>query len=143
MPLLKYFGLGGKLSCRGAVRRELVLIRADCPFAAFRPADQEDQQNEWVFDTSRWRLAPAENEPQGQKPSQGPIAVEWLDPVEAFAEMGRELSMTVCSRPAWPTRIRNRTLSRNARPASSGLEVSRAAKAFTAPNPFHKLPGKS
>jgi hypothetical protein len=47
MPLLKYFGLGGKLSCRGAVRRELVLIRADCPFAAFRPADQEDQQNEW------------------------------------------------------------------------------------------------
>ena len=41
-----------------------------------------------VFDTTRWRLAPAESaqaetEPQGQKPSQKPIAVEWHDPVEA------------------------------------------------------------
>ena len=44
-----------------------------------------------VFDATRWRLAPAESaqaetEPQGQKPT----AVESHDPVEAFAEMGRQ-----------------------------------------------------
>jgi hypothetical protein len=44
MPLLKYFRVGGKLSCRGAVRPEQVLFRADCPFAAFRrPAEPDDK----------------------------------------------------------------------------------------------------
>jgi hypothetical protein len=95
MPLLKYFGGGGKLCCRGAVRRELVLFRADCPFAAFRRPAEPD-----VFDTTRWRFLPAENaqaesEPQGQKPSQKSIAVEWHDTV------------------------RNRTLRQSARPPSS------------------------
>jgi hypothetical protein len=153
MPLLRYIGWVGSFLVAALFAASWY---SSVPIALSRPSDVPLNQRinirihtdqKWpervVFDTSRWRLAPAENEPQGQKPSQGPIAVEWLDPVEAFAEMGRELSMTVCSRPAWPTRIRNRTLSRNARPASSGLEVSRAAKAFTAPNPFHKLPGKS
>src|SRR6202790_1676755 len=48
-----------------------------------------------VFDTTRARLAPAENaqaetEPQGQEAGQEPVAAERPDPVEAFAEMGRE-----------------------------------------------------
>jgi hypothetical protein len=127
--------MGGKLSCRGAVRRELVLFCADCAFAAFRrPAEPADQHpdhtdHKWpdrvVFDTSRWRLAPAENaqaetEATRSKPSQTPNPVDWHDPVEAFAEWDVTLSKTV-----------------------SGLGVSRAAKALTAPNPFHKLPGKN
>src|ERR1700682_5780381 len=46
-----------------------------------------------VFDTSRARLAPAENadaepEPQGQETSQKPVAAERHDPIEAFAAMG-------------------------------------------------------
>jgi hypothetical protein len=124
------------------------------PIARSRPSDVPLNQrinirihtdHKWpervVFDTSRWRLAPAqaETEPQGQKP----IAVEGHDPVEAFAEMGRETAEDCLQPPCWPTRIRNRTLRRRARPPSSGLGASRAAKAFTAPNPFHKLPGKS
>jgi hypothetical protein len=149
MPLLKYFGWVGNFPVAALFAASWC---SSVPIARSRPSGVPLNQRinirihtdqKWpervVFDISRWRLAPAENEPQGQEP----IAVEWLDPVEAFAEMGRELSMTVCSRPVWPTRIRNRTLSRNARPAPSGLEVSRAAKDFTAPNPFHKLPGKS
>jgi hypothetical protein len=48
-----------------------------------------------VFDTTRARLAPAENaqaetEPQGQEASQEPVAAERHDPIEAFAEMGRD-----------------------------------------------------
>ena len=48
-----------------------------------------------VFDTTRARLAPAENaqaetEPQGQEASQEPVATERHDQIEAFAEMGRE-----------------------------------------------------
>jgi hypothetical protein len=48
-----------------------------------------------VLDTTRARLAPAENaqaetEPQGQEASQEPVAAERHDPIEAFAEMGRE-----------------------------------------------------
>src|ERR1700730_4300701 len=50
---------------------------------------------EVVFDTTRARLAPAENAqaettPQGQEAGQEPVAAERHDPVEAFAEMGRE-----------------------------------------------------
>ena len=48
-----------------------------------------------VFDTTRAKLAPAENaqaetEPQDQEASQEPVATERHDPIEAFAEMGRE-----------------------------------------------------
>ena len=101
-----------------------------------------------VFDTTRWRLAPAENaqaetEPQGQKPSQKPIAVEWNDPVEAFAEMGRETVEDCLQPPCLADQNPESDARRSARPPSFGLGVSRAAKAFTAPNPFHKLPGKS
>jgi hypothetical protein len=101
-----------------------------------------------VFDTTRSGLAPAENaqaepKPQGQKASQKPVAAERHDPIQAFAEMGRETVEDCLQPPCSPTGIRNRTLRRSARPPSSGLGVSRAAKAFTAPNPFHKLPGKS
>jgi hypothetical protein len=57
---------------------------------------------------------------------------------------GVRLSKAVCSRPVQPTRIRNRTAppKRKAALLRSHPGVSRAAKAFTAPNPFHRLPGK-
>ena len=105
MPLLKYFGwVGGFLVA--------ALFAANwcssVPIARSRPSDVPLNQwinirihtdQKWpervVFDTSRWRLAPAENaqaetEPHGQKASQKPVAAERHDPVQAFAEMGRE-----------------------------------------------------
>jgi hypothetical protein len=58
---------------------------------------------------------------------------------------GLRLSKAVGGGPVQPTRIRNRTLRRSARPPTCGSHPGepRAAKAFTAPNPFHRLPGKS
>ena len=103
-----------------------------------------------MFDTTRSRLAPAENaqvetEPQGQQVSQELVASERHDPVEAFAEMGRE---TVEGRFQPPYSADENPESdappnRKAALLQSHPGVSRAAKAFTAPNPFHRLPGKS
>ena len=85
----------------------------------------------------------AETEPQGQKPSQTSIAAEWHDPVEAFAEMGRE-TVEDCLQPPCLADQNPESDAPPKRQASLlGLRVSRAAKAFTAPNLFHKLPGKS
>jgi hypothetical protein len=98
-----------------------------------------------VFDTTRWRLPPAESaqaetEPQGQKPT----AVESHDPVEAFAEMGRQ-TVEDCLQPFY---LADQNMESDAPPKrqapSAGLGRSTlAAKAFTAPNPFRKLPRKS
>jgi len=103
-----------------------------------------------VFDTTPRRLAPAENaqtetEPRGQEASHKPVAVERNDPFEAFAEMGRE-TVERCLQP--PCSVDQNPESdappkRQAALLRSRPGVSRAAKAFTAPNPFHRLPGKS
>ena len=99
----------------------------------------------WVGSLAPAENAQAETEPQGQKPTQKPIAVEWYDPVQAFAEMGRE-TVEDCLQPPCLDRPESGISDAPAEEPgfpSSGLEVSRAAKPFTAANPFHKLPGKS
>jgi hypothetical protein len=103
-----------------------------------------------VFDTTRAKVAPAENaqaetEPQGQEASQTPVAARRHDPVEAFAEMPPE---TVEGRLPPPSSADQNPESDAPPKRKSALPrshpgVSRAAKAFTAPNPFHRLPGKS
>ena len=150
--------MGGELSCRGVVCRELVLFRADWPFATSDvPLNQRinriHSDHKWpervVSNTTRAKLAPAEaaqveTEPQGQEASQEPVA-ERHDPVEAFAEMERE-TVEGCLQPpcsadqnpeSGPPPKRKAALLR------LHPRVSKAAKAFTVPNPFHKLPGKS
>ncbi len=110
--------------------------------------------HEWperaAFDTTRSGLAPAENaqaetEPQGQEASQEPVDAERHRPVKAFAGMGRETVegclQPPCSADQSPESDappRRKTAILRSHPG-----VSRAAKAFTAPNPFHRLPGKS
>jgi len=99
-----------------------------------------------VFDTTRSMLAPAENAqaetgPQGQEP----IAAERHDPVEAFAQMGRE-AVKGCLQPpcsAGRNPESDAPPQRKAALLRSHPGASRAARAFTAPNPFHRLPGKS
>ena len=160
MPLLKYFGwVGGFLVA--------ALFAANwcssVPIARSRPSHVPLNQRinirihtdqKWpervVFDTSRWRLAPAENaqaetEPHGQKASQKPVAAERHDPVQAFAEMGRQ-TVEDCLQPpcsADQNPESDAPPKRQAALLRSHPGLSRAAKAFTAPNPFHKLPGKS
>jgi hypothetical protein len=103
-----------------------------------------------VFDTTRSMLAPVENAqaetaPQAQEASQEPVAAERHDPVEAFAEMGRETVEACLQRPcsADQNLESDAPLKRKAALLRSHPGVSTAAKAFTAPNPFHRLPGKN
>jgi hypothetical protein len=134
MPLLKYFAWVGSFLVAALFAASWCF---SVPIARSRPSDVPLNQlinirihtdHKWpdrvVFDTSRWRVpaenAQAETEATWSKPSQTPNPVDWHAPVEAFAEWDVRLSKTV-----------------------SGLGVSRAATALTAPNPFHKLPGKS
>lgn len=103
-----------------------------------------------VFDTTRSGLAPAENAqaqtgPQDQKASQKSVAVERHAPMEAFAEMRRE-SVEGCLQPPCSFDQNPQSSASPGRKAAllrSHPAVSRAAKAFTAPNPFHRLLGKS
>jgi hypothetical protein len=103
-----------------------------------------------VFDTTRSGAAPAEyaqaqTEPQDQNARQKPVAVERHAPIEAFAEMRRE-SVEGCLQPpcsADQNPESGASLDRKAAVLRSRPAVSRAANAFTAPNPFHRLPGKS
>jgi hypothetical protein len=102
-----------------------------------------------VLDTTRARLAPAENaqaetETQGQETSQEPVA-ERHNPIEAFAEMGRETVEGCLQRPCSADQNPESDAPPKRKTALLRFHsgVSRAAKAFTAPNPFHRLPGKS
>ena len=160
MPLLQYFGWVGSFLLaalfaaswwfsgnvadappRGAPLSESIHIRIH-------------SDHKWpervVFDTTRARLAPAENpqaetEPQGQEASQEPVAAERHDPIEAFAEMGRE-TVEGCLQPPCSA---DQNPESDAPPKRKAAllrwhpGVARAAKAFIAPNPFHRLPGKS
>jgi hypothetical protein len=101
-----------------------------------------------VFDTTRPGLAPAEyaqvqTEPQDQK--EEPVAVERHDPIEAFAEMRRETVEGSLQPPSSADQNPESSASPNSKAALLRLNpaVSRAANAFTAPNPFRRLPGKS
>jgi hypothetical protein len=95
----------------------------------------------WVGSLAPAENARAETEPQGQKP----VAVEWHDPVEAFKEMGRETVEGCLQPPCLADQYPESDAppKRQAALLWSNPGAPRAAKAFTAPNPFHKLPGKS
>jgi hypothetical protein len=157
MPLLKYFGWVGSFLVAALFAGNWCF---SVPIARSRSSDVPLNQtinirirsdHKWpervVFDTTRWRFLPAENaqaetEPQGQKPSQKSIAVEWHDPVEAFAEMGRETVEDCLQPPCLADQNPESDAPPNRQASLLGLGISRAAKAFTAPNPFHRLPGK-
>jgi len=103
-----------------------------------------------VFDTTRSMLAPAENaqaetKPRSQKAGREPVAAGRHDPAEAFAEMGRE-TVEGCLQPPCSA-DQNPESDASPRRRAALLQphpgASRAARAFTAPNPFHRLPGKS
>jgi hypothetical protein len=154
MPALKYFGWVGSFLVAA------LFVASWCfsaPIARSRPSDVPLNQmikirihtdHKWpervVFDTNRWRLAPAESapaetEPQGQKPT----AVESHDPAEAFAEMGREI-VEDCLQPACLPDCNSESDASLKRQASlRRSRGTRRAKALTAPNPFRKLPRKS
>ena len=101
-----------------------------------------------AFDTSRDGMV-QENvaaswhrltEPQGQETSQEPVAE-----LEAFAEMGRE-TVEGCLQPpcsADQNPESDPPPKREAALLRSHPRVSKAAKTFIVPNPFHKLPEKS
>jgi len=159
MPLLKYFGWVGSFLVAALFAASWWFSGnvADAP-PSRAPLSESihiriHSDHKWpervVFDTTRATLAPAEaaqaeTEPQGQEASQEPVA-ERHDPVEAFAEMGRE-TVEGCLQPpcsadqnpeSGPPPKRKAALRR------SHPGVSRVAKTFIVPNPFHKLPEKS
>ena len=160
MPLLQYFGWVGSLLLAALLAASWWFSGnvADAP-PSRAPLSESihiriHSDHKWpehvVFDTTRARLAPAENaqaetEPQGQEAGQEPVAAERHDPVEAFAEMGRE-TVEGCLQPpcsADQNPESDAPPKRKAALLRSHPGVSRAAKAFTAPNPFHRLPGKN
>jgi hypothetical protein len=156
MPLFQYFGWVG-----GFLLATLFTASwwfsgnvADAPPLSPPPSEsihiRIHSDHKWpervVFDTTRAKLAPAENAqaetgPQGREA----IAAERHDPIEAFAEMARETVdgclQLPCSADQGPES--GAPPKRKAALVRSHPGVSRAAKAFTAPNPFHRLPGKS
>lgn len=160
MPLLQYFGWVGSflLAALFAASWWFSGNVADAPPFTVPPSESihirihsdHKRPERVVFDTIRARLAPAENaqaetEPQGQEVSQEPVAAERHDPIEAFAEMGAG-TVEGCLRPpcsADQNPESDAPPKRKAALLRSHPGVSRAAKAFTAPNPFHRLPGKS
>jgi hypothetical protein len=102
-----------------------------------------------VFDTTGSELpsaksVQAQTGPQDQKARQKPVAVERHDPIEAFAEM-RETNEGSLQPPCSAEQNPESSASPNRKTALLRLRpaVSRAANAFTAPNPFRRLPGKS
>jgi hypothetical protein len=103
-----------------------------------------------VFDTTGSELqsaksVQAQTGPQDQKAWQNPVTIERYNPIEGLAEMPRE-SVENCLQPPCSTE-QNPELSVSPNRATALLRlrppVSRAANAFTAPNPFRRLPGKS
>jgi hypothetical protein len=154
MPLLKYFGWVGSFLVAAQFATSWWFSGSVGYAPSSRTLLSENihirihSDRKWpervVFDTARWRLAPAEStqaetEPQGQTPA----AVESHNPVEAFAEMGRQ-TVEDCLPPAC---LADQNMESDVSPKrQASLRRRRrtwAAKAFTAPNPFHKLPGKS
>src|ERR1700693_3948016 len=102
MPLFQYFGWVGSclLAALFAANWRVSGNVADAP-APRAPLSEGihtriHSDHKWpervVFDTTRAKLAPAENaqaetEPRGQEAGQEPVAAERNDPIEAFAEM--------------------------------------------------------
>jgi hypothetical protein len=160
MPLLQYFGWVGSvlLATLFAASWWLPVNLAGAP-SPRAPLGESihiriRSDHKWpervVFGTTGSELpsaksVQAQTGPEDQKVTQKPVAVERHAPIEAFAQMRRETVegclQTLCSADPSPESSaapnRAKALLR-LRPA-----VSRAANAFTAPNPFRRLPGKS
>jgi hypothetical protein len=103
-----------------------------------------------VFDTTGSELSPGKSAqaqigPRDQKARQKPVAVEWHDPIEAFAEMRRETVEGCGQGPCLVDQNRESSASPNRKAAlpRSHPTVLRTVNASTAPNPFRRLPGKS
>jgi hypothetical protein len=159
MPLFQYFGWVGSvlLAALFAASWWLPGNVSDAP----RPKALSESihirirsDHKWpervVFDTTGSELAPAKSAqaqtgPQDQRASRKPVAVERHDRIEAFAEMRRE-TVEGCLQPPCSADQNPESSASPKRKAvllRSHPGVSRAAKAFTAPNPFHRLPGKN
>ena len=157
--VVSVFRVGGKLSSRGAVRRKLVVLRADCTCATlptFRSIRRSTSgsiriingPNAWCLTprVRRWhrRKTPTrETEPQAKRKT--PVADGTPDPFEAFAEMGRE-PVEGCFRPPCFSRPEcgiGRPADAQSRASSSSPAYRAARKGLTSPNPLHKPPGKS
>ena len=159
MPLFQYFGWVGSVLLAALFGASWWLSgNADAtpPRARLSEAThiRIHSDHKWpervVFDTTRSMLAPAENaqaqtKPQGQETGQEPIAAERHDAVEAFAEMGRETVEGCLPAPCSADQNPESDAPPKRKTAllRSHPRASRAARAFTAPNPFHRLPGKS
>jgi hypothetical protein len=160
MPLLQYFGWVGSLllaALFGAGWWSSSNVADATPPRArlgesihIRIHSDHKWPERVVFDTARSMFVLAENaqaetRPQGQEAGEEPIAADRLDPVEAFAEMGRE-TVEGCLQPhcsAGRNPEADAPPKRKAALLRSHPGASQAARAFTAPNPFHRLPGKS
>ena len=160
MPLFQYFGWVGSflLAALFAASWWFPGNLADAPSP--RPPLSDSihirirSDHKWpervVFDTTGSELASAKSAqaqtgPQDQRASRKPVAVERHDPIEAFAEMRRETVEGCLQPPCSADQNPESSASPDRKVAllRSHPGVSRAAKAFTAPNPFHRLPGKS
>ena len=160
MPLFQYLGWVGSFLLAGLFAASWWFSGhvADAP--PFRAPPSEGIQirihsdHKWpervVFDTAWPGLAPpekaaAETGPQDDEAGQESAAAGRHDPVEAFAQMRRE-ALGGCLQS--PCRVDHDPESapapkRKAAPLRSHPAPSRAARAFTVPNRFHRLPGKS
>ena len=159
MPLFQYFGWVGSvlLTALFAASWWLPGNLPDAP-PARTPLSESihiriRSDHKWpervVFDTTGSELpsaksVQAQTGPQDQKVRQKPVAVERHDPIEAFAEM-RETNKGSLQPPYSAEHNPESSTSPNRKAAllRSRPAVSRAAHAFTAPNPFRRLPGKS
>jgi hypothetical protein len=158
MPLFQYFGWVGSVLL-AALFAASWWLPGNVPDAPRPKALSESihirirSDHKWpervVFDTTGSELASAKSAqaqtgPQDQKARQKPVAVERHDPIEAFAEM-RETVEGPLQPPSSADQNPESSASPNRKTAllRSHPAVSRAANAFTAPNPFRRLPGKS
>jgi hypothetical protein len=101
-----------------------------------------------VFDTTGSELAPAKTAQaqtgqQDQETRQNPVAAERHDPIEAFAEMRETVEGYVQPPSSDQNPESSASPNRKAAFPRSHPAISRAANAFTAPNPFRRLPGKN
>jgi hypothetical protein len=159
MPLFQYFGWVGSVLL-AALFATSWWLPGNLPDAPRPRAPLSDSihirissDHKWpervVFDTTGSELASAKSAQaqtgqQDQETRQNPVAVERHDPIEAFAEMrGTVEGYVQPPRSADQNRESSASPNRKAALPRSHPTVLRTVNAFTAPNPFRRLPGKS
>jgi hypothetical protein len=137
---------GGKLSCRGAFRRELVSSE---PIARSRPSDVPLNQwinirihtdQKWpervVFDTSRRRWHRLKTRRAKARLVKSLWQPSGMTQSRRSQKRDVRLSKAVGGRPVRPTTIRNRTLHGSARPLSSGITQDYRGRQRPSPPPI-------